>query len=264
MNQNEMKQTEEKLAGSLTAETTELIPYLPYLLQDIWELGSSPQDMLSLIKEHIPYNRDTKILDLGCGKGAVSVTLCKELGVQAKGIDLLPEFIEAAVTKADEYGVAHGCKFMVQDINESVKTESGYDIVILGAVGDVLGEPKETLKKLRQVVLKNGYILIDEAFLTGSQEDVRYQNYEYLTFGQWKELFRELGLQLIAYLTAEDTDAMDGINDYNNRMIKKRADELMVKYPEKRELFEGYVQSQQMECDDLDDVVAGVTWLLKR
>jgi len=34
-----MLDVKEKLAKSLTAETTELIPYLPYLLQDLWELG---------------------------------------------------------------------------------------------------------------------------------------------------------------------------------------------------------------------------------
>ena len=33
------KETEEKLARSLSAETTELLPFLPYLLQDLWALG---------------------------------------------------------------------------------------------------------------------------------------------------------------------------------------------------------------------------------
>lgn len=41
-----MSNVEEKLAKSLTAESTELIPYLPYLLQDLWELGSSPKDII--------------------------------------------------------------------------------------------------------------------------------------------------------------------------------------------------------------------------
>jgi hypothetical protein len=38
-----MSTVEEKLAKSLTAESTELIPYLPYLLQDLWELRLIPQ-----------------------------------------------------------------------------------------------------------------------------------------------------------------------------------------------------------------------------
>lgn len=261
---NENNQIEQKLAGSLTAETTELLLYLPYLLQDIWELGSSPRHMSSLIKANINICSETKIIDLGCGKGAVSVSLCKELGIRVKGIDLLPDFIEEARAKAEEYGVKHLCEFVVQDINESVKTECEYDIAILGAVGDVLGEPAETLNKLKSVVRRKGYILIDEAYLVGEQAEVRYQNYEYLTLVQWKKLFQELDLELIADMTGESTAITDEINDYNNRMIRKRADELAEKYPDKREIFEGYVKSQEMECDDLDDVIVGVTWLLKR
>lgn len=35
------KRNRRKLAASLTAETTDLLPFLPYLLQDFWELGSA-------------------------------------------------------------------------------------------------------------------------------------------------------------------------------------------------------------------------------
>ena len=47
--------------------------------------------------------------------------------------------------KAQEYGIADLCDFVVGDINEVVATEKDYDVVILGAVGDVLGNPSETL-----------------------------------------------------------------------------------------------------------------------
>lgn len=261
---NEEKKIEQKLAGSLTAETTELLPYLPYLLQDIWELGSNPRDIISLISEHIEISRDTKVIDLGCGKGAVTIPVCKELGVQAVGIDLLADFIDTARTKAEEYGVSQICEFRVQDINESVKAERDYDIVILGAVGDVLGDPAQTLAKLKGVASEHGYILIDEGYLEGCQDDVRYQNYKYLTLEQWQTLFAELNLDLIAQRTYEDTAESSRTNDYNNRMIKKRAAELSAKYPEKRSIFEGYVKSQEDECEDLDNVVVGVVWLLKR
>lgn len=261
---NENNQMEQKLAASLTAETTELIPYLPYLLQDIWELGSSPCEMISLIKDNIDISSETKIIDLGCGKGAVSVSIAKELGVRVKGFDLLPDFIEEARAKAEEFDVKHLCEFTVQDINETVKTACEFDIAILGAVGDVLGGPAETLNKLKSVVRRKGSILMDEAYLVGNQDDVRYQNYEYLTLAQWKKLFKEMDLELIADKTCENTAIADENNDHNNQMIEKRADELAEKYPDKRNIFEGYIKSQKMECYDLDDVIVGVTWLLKR
>lgn len=261
---NDNRQVEQKLAGSLTAETTDLIPYLSYLLQDIWELGSSPRDMARLIKENIDFSSKTKVVDLGCGKGAVSIPLCRELGVRVWGMDLIPEFIAEARAKAREEGVSHLCEFQVQDINESVKNLWDFDIAILGAVGDVLGDPAETLAKLKQVVRSGGYILIDEAYLAGDPEDVRYQNYDYLPLSQWELLFQELGLEKIAQLTGEDTSELEAVNDYNNRVIRKRAEELAEKYPEKRTIFEGYVKSQELECEDLYDVIVGVTWLLKR
>ena len=65
-----MSDVEEKLAKSLTAESVELIPYLTYLLQDLWELGSSPKDMVHLISKNIIISEKTKVLDLACGKGA--------------------------------------------------------------------------------------------------------------------------------------------------------------------------------------------------
>jgi len=142
-----MHTVEEKLAKSLTAESVELIPYLPYLLQDLWELGSSPEDILNMITKHVHVSVETKILDLACGKGAVSVKLARELGCRVKGIDIIPEFIDFATNKAKEFGIEKLCKFKVGDINESVKTEKDYDIVIYGVVGDVLGNWEETIRK---------------------------------------------------------------------------------------------------------------------
>ena len=67
------KEIEEKLAVSLSAETTELLPFLPYLLQDFWELGSDPVVMSELISKYVNISEKTRILDLACGKGAVTV-----------------------------------------------------------------------------------------------------------------------------------------------------------------------------------------------
>ena len=134
-----MSNRDEKLAKSLTAESTEIIPFLPYLLQDLWELGSSPKDMIDLISKNMIISKNTKILDLACGKGAVSISIAQRFGCQIKGIDLIPDFIDVAKEKSQEYKVESLCEFVAGDINESVEIEKSYDIVILGAVGEVLG-----------------------------------------------------------------------------------------------------------------------------
>lgn len=261
------REIEEKLASSLTAETTALLPFLPYLLQDFWELGSDPNVMAELIKKHVALSENTIVLDLACGKGAVSVKIAQKLRVKVKAFDLIPTFIEFAKEKAVEYNVADLCDFAVDDINEVVKREKGYDVIILGAVGNVLGNPAETLNNLKATVKTGGYILIDECYLPedSKQEDMRYINYEYLTEKEWNTLFMEKGLELIKTLTDFDLEVSENLDNIAGMTaITTRANELIEKYPEKKTIFEGYIRSQQNEYDDIDNSLVPVVWVLKK
>ena len=74
---NLTNETKEKLARSLSWETIDLLPFLPYLLQDFWELGSDPGVMAELIHRYVHPSEKTRILDLACGKGAVSVKVAQ-------------------------------------------------------------------------------------------------------------------------------------------------------------------------------------------
>ena len=256
------EETQELLARSLTAETTELLPFLPYLLQDFWELGSSPDDIITLMKRHMPVNEDTKVLDLACGKGAVAVKTALRLGVNVYGFDLFSEFIDYAREKAKEFQVDALCTFSVGDVNEIADRESGYDCTIFGAAGNILGPPSEMLAKLKKTVKPGGYIIIDDGYLPEGEtnDKVKYKNYEYLTHGEWPALFKAAGLRLAEELPGDG----DYDFDRDNRNLAKRAEELILKHPEKRGMFEGYLKSQLDECDDIADAVVSVTWILQR
>ncbi len=254
------KETEEKLAKSLTAGSADILPYLSYLLQDLWELGSSPDDIVRAAKD-MGAGPGWKALDLACGKGAVSVRLAKELGISVKGVDLMGEFIEYAKNKAEEFGVADLCDFAVVDINEAVQKETGCDITVLGAVGNVMGSPEHTLKKLKSTVKPGGYIVLDDGYIVEGAKALRLEG-EYYTKEQWIKAFKNTGLKLIIEKTAgEETQY---VNDDNTAMIASRAAELALMHPERRALFEEYVISQQQECDDMTDCVVSVMWVLKR
>jgi SAM-dependent methyltransferase len=251
-----MPNVEEKLAKSLTAESTELIPYLPYLLQDLWELGSSPKDIIDMIQKHIRVSDKSKVLDLACGKGAVSVQVAEALCCMVKGIDIIPEFIDFAKKKAQEYGVENLCEFKVGDINEAVKIEKDYDIVILGAVGDVPGNPEETIQKLKGTVKDDGYIFIDDAYGNDNSDG------KYPTREKWLLFFQKAGVQLLDERFNED-DELESLNDEQQSFIVMRANELKERHPQKAFLFESYIKSQQAECDELENEISGVTMLLQ-
>ncbi|MCL2540254.1 MAG: Na/Pi symporter [Firmicutes bacterium] len=256
------KKVEEKLLTSLTANSAEILPHIPYLLQDFWELGSDPSVMAGLITKHANLGKGAKILDLACGKGAVSVKLAKAMKAKVKGVDIIPEFIEFAKHKAREHKVGYSCRFEVGDINQYVKTEKGYDVVIFGASGNVLGSPLETLNKLKATVRPGGYILIDESYLPDdlTRDDVKTK-YEFLTEKDWRALFDEAGLELVETDFGEGSDNMDSASAMAS--IKKRAGELAQTHPDKADVFKGYVEAQQNEYNDLDNKLVSVTWILK-
>lgn len=252
-----MQTVEEKLAKSLTAESIELIPYLPYLLQDLWELGSSPKDMIYLISRNIDVNENTRILDLACGKGAVGIHIAKKFGCRVKGIDIMPDFIEIARKKSQEYEVQPLCDFIVGDINEAVETERNYDIVILGAVGAVLGNQEETLKKLSATIIKDGHVLLDDGYAEADAKEI------YITKEHWAAIIERAGYRLIDDLPVDES-AFSAVLEEQTESIKKRTRELALRYPDKAHLFEQYLKSQLAECDELENDVIGVTMLLKK
>lgn len=248
---------EEKLAKSLTAEDTQLIEHLPYLLQDLWDLGSSPEDISKLLSEHTIIYKESRILDLACGKGAVSIKLAENFRCKVTGIDIMEDFIEYAKQKAKEHNVEAFCDFIVGDANVLVNEQKGFDVVVFGAVGDVLGNPEETIKKLSGTIRPDGCILIDDAYGIPGNE------YEYPTKEEWAEKIDKLGMKLVADKISDPKDIAE-INNYQQPLIAKRAEELKIKFPEKRALFDDYVKSQLKECEEIENDLQCVTMLIKK
>lgn len=250
-----MFSSEEKLAQSLTAESIDLIPYLPYLLQDLWELGSSPKDMAELISEYKVLTPESKVLDLACGKGAVSIKIAKEFNCKGKGIDLMTDFIEDARHKAVKYQVSELCTFDTVDITALNLSEEKVDLVVFGAVGDVLGEPPQMLSTLKKALKPKAYILIDDGYAVSEKTD-------YYTKEDWLSFIDEADMTLLAEKSIKK-DQLIRLCREQIAFITKRADELKKTHPDRSELFDSYVKSQTKECQELEEDIIGVTFLLK-
>ena len=247
------------VAESLSAASIDLVPYLPYLLQDLWELGSSPTVMTEMLRQWAKTTEASRILDLACGKGAVAVRLAAAFPARVSGVDILPEFIEFARGKSVEYGVEGRCEFFVGDARNAAACCRGFDVVIWGAAGGVLGGYPQTLRCLRDTIDSGGLILLDDALrreaVTTSGVAQAFPSRD-----EWLDLFRDAGLEMLDRSSGDE----DNDNDRNNRQIAMRAEELKVLHREKSALFDGYVQSQLDECTALGSCIEGVTWLLRK
>jgi cyclopropane fatty-acyl-phospholipid synthase-like methyltransferase len=238
----------------------EIFPYLPYILQDFWEIGSSPADMIALIEKHSTNYSALKILDLGCGKGAVSIKIAEKLHCECWGIDGVKEFIEYADKKAVEYNVETLCRFEQADIREKINELPQFDVIILGAIGQVFGNYYETLTKLKKCLKKGGLILIDDAYIEDSSE---FSHSALLKKSELLGQVNEANMEIIDELFPNDNATIEEQHEQEFNFIKQRCDELIEKYPEKKSLFENYVQKQDEEYDTLETKVVGLTMAIK-
>ncbi|MDL2237909.1 class I SAM-dependent methyltransferase [Christensenellaceae bacterium OttesenSCG-928-K19] len=257
-------QTTEKLAKSLTAESTSLLPYIPYLLQDLWDLGGGAAMVEKLIARHLPAAEGLRLLDLACGKGAISIPLAEKFGCHVTGFDLIPPFIEVARHKAEEYGVAGLCQFIVKDVNLATQEDKQYDIVLFCAAGDILGKPPELLGKLRRLVRPGGMAVLDESYLPeGTNPEIRYKNYAYYTEKQWGKLFDASGFHVLEKGRTDDAPLQEE-QDHQLACIGRRVEELSAQHPQEAALFQQYLHSQQNESFDLVENLENAVWLLQR
>jgi magnesium-protoporphyrin O-methyltransferase len=75
--------------------------------------------------------RDKEILDIGCGVGAVHLTLLKEGAARATGVDISDEMIRQARRFSTELGVEERAEYVVGDFVEVRETIRKSDVTVL-------------------------------------------------------------------------------------------------------------------------------------
>jgi cyclopropane fatty-acyl-phospholipid synthase-like methyltransferase len=255
-----VKTIEESVVIAMDGTDKELFPFLPYILQDVWEIGADPEAIIKLITKYCNHIPELKILDLGCGKGAVSVKLSQKFGCTCYGIDAIPEFVEFARQKASEFNVNHLCTFETGDIREKVKNLSGYDVVILGAIGPVFGDYFLTLSTLEKCVTENGIFIIDDGYINDDSDFSHPLMYKKSDILQQLE---KAGMYLVENDVMDRDDIKDS-DDYIFENLRSRCFELIEKFPDKQNLFLSYIKKQEVENDVLENKVIGTTFVIKK
>ena len=253
-----MKDIEKRVAESLDGFNPGIVPYLPYILQDLWELGADPNTVLDLIQKNISKS-GLKILDIGCGKGAVSIRLAEKLDCIVYGIDFMKEFIEDAKRYAKQYGVENKCFFRQGDAHVLIDEYNEMDVAILGAVGPVFGNPKETLTRIKPALNSPGYVVLDDGFLDDDSTST------YNRAVRRSEFFRQI--RDAGFTVAEELifhrDKFVDTDEKMFQQLKNRVEELIQKEPSEKELFHEYLKSQEYEFHMLATEIVTGTWLLK-
>lgn len=245
-----MKTLEESVAMSMDGgEETAIVPFLPYILQDAWEIGTDSLVVADLVRRHMKEHARLHVLDLGCGKGAVSVRLAREFGCRCLGIDAVGEFVAAAEGKAREFSVESLCRFERGDIRRRIRELGRFDVIVLGAIGPVFGDHRQTLGILEPHLDPWGLILIDDGWL---EDESPHVHPGVLRRGELLRQVGEAGMRIVEEAAFNPGEIMKA-DDRLFRDLERRCRELMAAHPGKRALFEGYIRRQVEENDWLEN-----------
>jgi len=257
----ESKTVEESIASAMEDKNINLIKHYPYILQDFWEIGTSSLEVIKIIKKYKENYSNLSVLDLGSGKGAVSINISSELKCKCLGIDAIDNFVIFSNDKAKEYGLDNICTFETNDIRTRLKTLGKYDIIILGAIGPVFGDFCETLLKLSPHLNENGLIIMNEAYV----EDGHKTDYpNVFTKSIILNQINSAGMEIIESIIADETHEVKEDFEQDAVNLEKRCLELIEKYPENKNMFLKYIENQKELYRKLDNEVIGVLFVIKK
>jgi len=241
----------------------ELLPFVPELLADLWDLGGWHDVILDLLRPINLVAERTRVLDVGCGKGAVSIPLAKEHGFRVHGIDFFEPFVHDARSRAAEHGVQHLCTFELADIRDAVDWHRDFDVAVYASVGGVLGSLSQCIQRLRQSVRSGGYIVLDDGYLAGPERPARNGWGHYVSYEETLEQLSAHGDDLLqeVRIPAEDMRAMD---QRYLEAITRRAREIAARHPELAAALASHVEWQRVEGEAWETWVESAVWLLRK
>lgn len=249
-----MKSLEESVVIAMDTTDTAIFPYLAYILQDFWEIGTSPKEVITLLERQKLNHAQLEVLDLGCGKGAVSIELADKFRYYCLGIDGIKEFISEAKRVAKEHAVDALCEFRVGDIRKEISNLGKYDIIILGAIGQVFGNYYETLTTMLPHLKDDSVIIIDDGYIENNDG---ISNASVLEKEELLHQVDKAGMMICDEIRA-DQEVFDN-NEHDLQLLVQRCEELKVKYPEKASLFQSYIENQRKEYTTLEkDIVCSI------
>ncbi|MGA1824202.1 MAG: class I SAM-dependent methyltransferase [bacterium] len=252
---------EQSIADSLEIDK-HLLPYMPFLLKDLWALGSSVDSIIDIVGSLPLPCHHTQVLDVGCGKGAIAIQIASQYGFKTIGIDAMTAFLDEAREKAQEYGVSHLCEFIRQDIEEYVSAHHEFDLVILASLGGIFGSFKNTIATLRTQVRSGGYIIIDDGYLQ-KRDSLNRKGYEH--YKNHEDTITELtAFNDLLLKEISTTELSLKINDKYIHIIEKRGNELIAEHPELERDINTYIQRQIEECDVIKEYLEGALWVLQK
>ncbi len=239
-----------------------LLPHYPDILQDIWEMGSWPGEIIAAM-EQLRLPDDTRAAELGCGKGGVMLPVARRCNFPVHGVDAFAPFLNEAESRCRDMGLEHLCTFSLQQVQSFVKKQQFFDVVIFAAVGPFFGTYARTISQVRKLLPIGGYLIIDDGYLTkASRTD--HPGYGY--YRNREETIAEFQSQGDTVISQRiiDSRRLKRANERCNELMQQRSRKVLAEHPELSPDIEEFLRNERKECAFLESETTPAIWVIQR
>jgi len=162
------------------------------------------------LAESCHISSDSKVIDIGCGKGTTAVRFAEKYGCNVVGIDLREDLVAQASRLAKQRGLADVVTFQVADALDIPFSNDKFDIAISQAVLILVSDKRKAIREALRVIKTGGYvgwlelswrITPTEEFLSGLSNVIcAYCMLGVETFEDWERAFNEAGVSRLETL----------------------------------------------------------------
>jgi arsenite methyltransferase len=145
----------------------------------------------------------TKVLDIGGGRGTTACRLARTFGCQIVGIDVSPDMVEAARQRARKEGLENRIEFRQADAHALPFEDASFDVILIECVTTLLDRDR-AFREFRRVLKKDGYLgdlemtyqrEPSETFARQLRDE--WEGFTTMPLCGWEQLFRDHGLEVL-------------------------------------------------------------------
>jgi ubiquinone/menaquinone biosynthesis C-methylase UbiE len=197
--------TEKKLSLR-EVEDLSYYDFMSYLGVEFFQLGG----LKSTVKlaEQCKIEKNSEVLEVGCGTGYNAVLIAKRFGCTIIGVDIAEVSVQKALERAEKEGITDKVTFRMGDAYELPFEAGSFDVIITEFVSQFL-DVKRALEEFKRVLRPGGYVGINEMYkdsriTAGPAKEIQAAEdliadltklpFKLQTPEHWKQLFEEAGL----------------------------------------------------------------------
>ncbi|MBU0570198.1 methyltransferase domain-containing protein, partial [Patescibacteria group bacterium] len=173
----------------------------------------------SVIADKLKITKKDFVLDAGCGLGATSFWLAKNIGCRVEGVSIAPNQIKIAQELANKNGLQTKIKFKTLDYTNTSYPNNHFDVVIAIETICHLEDKNDFYREMYRILKPSGRLLVAEAVLKKpkmsqtEKKELRFMLDGWAVPNLWTREQHKRSIQNLGFIDVS-------LEDYSNNIIK--------------------------------------------